>query len=66
MADELRFFKHVLAYAADRAYPILGEVFESCSRGDSVVGISDCRIILIATCTADVLIHTQISFFHNP
>ena len=62
VAEELFFFKHVLAYATKWTDPIIREVFESCSRGDSVVGISDCRVILITACTADVLIQTQISF----
>ena len=66
MAAELRLFKHVLAYTADWTYPILGKVLEGCAGGDSVVGVAYCRVILIAACTANVLVHTQISFFHNP
>ena len=61
-ADESCLFEHVFTHTTNRADPILGEIFESCSRGDSGIGISDGRIILITACTTNVLIHNQSSF----
>ena len=65
-ADESCLFEHVFAYTTNRTYPVIGKILESCSRGDSGIGISDGRIILITACTTNVLIHNQSSFFHNP
>ena len=49
--------EHVLAYAANRADPVSGKILECSSRGDSVVGIPDCRIIFVSACIANILIH---------
>ena len=46
-----------LAYSADGTYPVGRNVFEGGSRGDSAVGISHYRVILIPANVANVLFH---------
>ena len=47
----------VLAYSAEWASPILRNILESGSRSDSVIRISDCRIILVSADFANILFH---------
>ena len=46
-----------LAYAANWANPILGDVFKSCSRLYAIVGIAYFWVIHITAGLADVLFH---------
>ena len=48
----------ILAYAAQRAYPIVGNILESRSRSDTSFGIANCRII--------DPIANRTSVLHNP
>jgi hypothetical protein len=48
----------VLAYAADGAYPVFGDVFEGGAGGDAVVGVAHFRVIHVTTGVANVLFHT--------
>lgn len=50
-------FKHVFSYSAQGAYPIVGNVFKSCSGGDASLGVSHSRIIYPVTYGANVLLH---------
>lgn len=47
----------ILANAAERADPILGDFFPRCAGGDAVLRIADLRVIDIAADIADVF-HT--------
>ena len=38
----------LLAYTANRAYPILRDILESCAGCDSAIGITDFGVIFIA------------------
>ena len=47
----------VLAYAAERAYPVFRYVSPCCARSYSVVRIADCRVIYITACVTYILFH---------
>lgn len=47
----------ILAYAADRAHPIFGNVLESGAGGNAAVGIAFGRIVYEAANLADVFVH---------
>ena len=51
------FFELILAYAAKRAGPVIGQIFKGGAGGDAVVGIADFGIVLITAGAAYVLIH---------
>ncbi len=55
--------EHVFADSADRAYPVLRKILESCSGSDSVVRIAYCRIILISACITNILVHVKLSLY---
>lgn len=57
MLLRLSFTEFVLANATERAYPVFGQILESCSRLDAVLRIAYFRIILITTNVAYVLFH---------
>ena len=50
----------ILAYSADRAYPVFGKIFESCSGSDTVVRITYFGIIDIAACITFVFAHKYV------
>ena len=47
-----------LPYSAERAHPVLGNILEGCSRGDSIVRIAGGGIIFIPAHIANVLFHS--------
>lgn len=52
------YFKVFFADSADGAYPVIGNIFESCAGSHSVVGVANCGIIdPVANCAS--------VFFHN-
>ena len=55
-------YKFILAYSADRANPILRNIFKCCARLDSTVRIADFRVIYISTWLAYILLHNCYSF----
>ena len=50
----------LLAYSANRAYPILRDVLESCAGCDSAIGITDFGVIFVAAKSAYILLHNSI------
>lgn len=50
----------LLAYTANRAYPILRDVLESCTGCDSAIGITDFGVIFVAAKSAYILLHNSI------
>lgn len=53
----LNWLKFILAYAADRTYPIFGKILKCCSRCDAIIRISYLRVILIAAWSTYILFH---------
>ena len=49
--------KHILAYSADGANPVLREILKRCARCDAVVWIADLRVIHIATGLTYIFLH---------
>ena len=47
----------VFAYAANRAYPIFGDILECCSWLDTTVGVSYCWVIHITADFTNILFH---------
>ena len=52
----------ILAYTAQRAYPVFGQVFESRASGNAIVGVTYCGVILVATNVTYVLFHSSWGF----
>ena len=65
---ELRFFKDILASAAQRAAPISRDIFKGCAGGNAVIRVSGSWIILILADSTDILLHrcSPLVFFDNP
>ena len=49
----------VLAYAADGAYPVFGDVFKGSAGGDAAVGVAYFGVINVTTGVANVLFHNR-------
>lgn len=49
--------KIVLPYAADRAHPIIGELFKGGSGSDTGIGVSNCRIVFVSADITYILSH---------
>ena len=47
------------SYSAQWAYPVCRKIFKCCSRSDSAVFVTDCRIIYISADYTYVLFHFQ-------
>ena len=45
----------ILAYAAEGAYPVSGEVFKGCAGSDAVFGITYCGVVFIPANVTNVL-----------
>lgn len=56
--------KHVFSHSANRANPIIGNIFKSCSRSDSAIRIARCRVILVPARTAHIFTHTIPPFLY--
>ena len=52
-----------LAYAADGAYPVLGEVFESGAGSYAVIGVAELWIIDVTAGVANILFHSVEVFY---
>ncbi len=50
--------KLILTYSAERAYPIVGQIFESCAGLDTVFGVTYFRVINPIAYFAYIFIHT--------
>lgn len=50
--------EHILAYAAQGADVVVGEVFKLCARGDAVFGFALFGIVDIVADGADVFVHS--------
>jgi len=57
----LHLFKDILASAAQRAAPVIRNIFKSGSWGYSMVWIAYSRVILILADVTDVLLHIDFS-----
>ena len=53
-----RRLEHIFAYAAKRAAPIVGQIFESGAGSDAAVRITDRRVIDVVTNCATILFHS--------
>lgn len=51
------FFEFVFTRPTDRAVPVIGQIFKSCSGLDPIIRISYFRIVHIATNRTDAFIH---------
>lgn len=49
-----------LSYSAERAYPVCRKILKRCSRSDSAVLVTYCRVIHIPADYAYILFHVQI------
>ena len=61
----LLYLEIVLANTADGAYPIIWDVFKSCSGRDAVIWVSLGGVINIATNCANVLLHNVMCLLVN-
>ena len=52
----------LLAYSAERANPVIGDVFKCCTGSDSSFGISLCGIVDPAASVTNVLFHNDFEF----
>jgi len=52
--------EHILGYATYRATPIIRDIFESCSRSNSVLRITLLGVICVTTRVAEILIHNEV------
>lgn len=52
----------VFAYAAERAHPVIGDVFKGRSGFDATVRIACCRVVNITADIANVLLHNVVVF----
>ena len=52
----------VFAYAAERAHPVIGDVFKDRSGFDATVRIACCRVVNITAEIANVLLHNVVVF----
>jgi hypothetical protein len=49
--------KLIFVGAADRAFPVIGKIFEGGTRGSTIIRIANCRFISIITELAHVTFH---------
>jgi hypothetical protein len=57
-AEKLFFWlEHILPYSTNGTHPIFRKIFESCSRFNSAIRVSLCRVIHIPTYCADIFFH---------
>ena len=63
LSVNLCFAEFILANAAERANPILWQVFKSCSGGNTILRVTYFRVILITTDITNVLFHVLNCFF---
>ena len=61
----LLFLEVALVHRAEGAHPVGGQVFELGARGDAVVGIAFCRVILVPADVANILFHNGYCFKVN-
>lgn len=54
--------ERIFAKAAQRAYPIIRKCLKRSAGFDSVVGITDCRVIYIAAGITNISVHGKASF----
>ena len=52
--------EHILAHAAQRAYPVVGKICECGSGSDSMLGIPFLRIIGVSTGITKIFLHNKI------
>jgi hypothetical protein len=52
----------ILAYSAEGALEIIGQILKLCTGGDAVIGVADCLVLFPAAYFTYIFLHSFISF----